>query len=453
MKQFTIILFLLVSPFIHSNAQDCGADIPIQLSEILVDSPLPDDGNAGDLTTAELIEFIGTPGADIGCYSITDGDWTLTFPPQTFIPEDGVFVIGFGAVNGDLVDFEIIGCNCTVADNENEVLILTNGGEYIAFFDNEGNFLEGLIMGIPSGANTPPQGVESNNGVVSLSSVCDIPSVVIPNETAFEVVIDDPDDTFTYIKDALGNWTIQGENLANPLGFGSIGDCNETPLVEGSIFNIKIMLEGAYEGSDTMNTFLGDLIPDMQPYNVSPYNYGGNEQITIAKADIVDWVLVEIRTGTPDQNVQGTFPIAVIAAIVMNDGEVLNPDGTNIQYSLSEETDYYLCIRHRNHLDVLSTFPFQDAPNITYDFTTGVGQAYGPQQLSEVSTGVFALFAGDFNGDGIIQNTDYDLWFANPAQLNIYVSADGNLDGVVQNTDYDKWFNNKAKIGSVEIGL
>jgi len=63
------------------------------------------------------------------------------------------------------------------------------------------------------------------------------------------------------------------------------------------------------------------------------------------------------------------------------------------------------------------------------------------------------LFAGDYNGDGIIQVSDYDVWKANPAILDTYENADGTLDGIIQLTDFDLWRPNKAKIGSVEIGF
>ena len=59
--------------------------------------------------------------------------------------------------------------------------------------------------------------------------------------------------------------------------------------------------------------------------------------------------------------------------------------------------------------------------------------------------------AGDYNGDGVIQSTDYDTWSTEPAAVNVYQPTDGNLDGIIQTTDYDTWFLNKAKIGTIEI--
>ena len=66
--------------------------------------------------------------------------------------------------------------------------------------------------------------------------------------------------------------------------------------------NLKAFLEGPFNGS-AMNTALNvqNLIPLGQPYNVSPWNYTGTEQVgSIPNANVVDWVLVELRETTGD---------------------------------------------------------------------------------------------------------------------------------------------------------
>lgn len=81
-------------------------------------------------------------------------------------------------------------------------------------------------------------------------------------------------------------------------------------------------------------------------------------------------------------------------------------------------------------------------------------QALGAFQMKWIEAdSKSVLYAGEFNSDGVIQVTDYDLWAAEPAALEVYDEVDANLDGVIQVTDYDLWFFNKAKIGAVEIGF
>ena len=49
-----------------------------------------------------------------------------------------------------------------------------------------------------------------------------------------------------------------------------------------------------------------------------------------------------------------------------------------------------------------------------------------------------ARFVGDFNGDGVVDAVDYDIWRANYGSTAAQF-ADGNADGAVNNADYDIW--------------
>ncbi len=219
----------------------------------------------------------------------------------------------------------------------------------------------------------------------------------------------------------------------------------------------KIFLEGAYnESTGEMNTGLNEYIPTIQTYRGLPYIYYGGEHLEVVPDNMVDWVLVELREGTPQMiGTQGTQVIESRAGILLNDGKIVDLDGESpLAFNKTiSENDYYFCIRHRNHLDVLSAYPTMAADDMYYDFTLSENQAFGVQQLKESEDGIYMLYAGDYNGDGIIQLTDFDVWIENPAVLDTYENADGNLDGVIQLTDFDEWRKNKAKIGSVEIGF
>ena len=52
-----------------------------------------------------------------------------------------------------------------------------------------------------------------------------------------------------------------------------------------------------------MSTTLRDnfLLPLSQPFNVPPWNYNGMESVASIPPDVVDWVLLELRT-LPDAN-------------------------------------------------------------------------------------------------------------------------------------------------------
>ena len=218
----------------------------------------------------------------------------------------------------------------------------------------------------------------------------------------------------------------------------------------------KVYLEGAYNSSaGKMNTLLQGLIPLQQPYNIAPFNYAGTESLSSLPTNMVDWVLVEAREGTPSlSGNRSTTTVETHAAILLDNGNIVSIDGTTngIKFeNLALGNDYHFCIRHRNHLDVLTATALTAATSVTYDFTTGISTALGVNQLKAASDNSTMLHAGDYIKDGVIQLTDFDFWRLEPAVLDTYEQADGNMDGVIQVTDYDTWVFNKAKLGIAEI--
>lgn len=229
-------------------------------------------------------------------------------------------------------------------------------------------------------------------------------------------------------------------------------------VIDDLELDIKVLLEGAYDSNGSLRADLTTLLPQQQPYTVAPYNYNGTETLSSLVGDEVDWILVELRTGSPNiTGSKGTVTLATKAGILKTDGSIVGTDGNLLRFeNLPEFSEFYICIRHRNHLDVLSGNPtFANNTNtvVAYDFTTNSSQALGNLQLKSSSDGFFMMYTGDYTQDGTIQTTDYDFWIGSPALLEVYDFSDGNLDGTVQTTDYDSWFNNKAKLGTVEIGF
>ncbi len=219
---------------------------------------------------------------------------------------------------------------------------------------------------------------------------------------------------------------------------------------------LTAFLEGSYNtNTGLMNATQTNYIPLSQVYYDAPYNYSGAESLTSIPTDMIDWVLVEVRQGTPNTTGgRNTQTIASKAAILKSNGQIVDATGGPLTFDLAQGGEYYFCLRHRNHLDVLTnTAITANAPILTYDFTTNTNQAFGSGQLKAMSDGKAALYAGDFNQDGLIQTTDFDVWVVRPAILYSYEAADGNLDGTVQVTDYDIWYLNRSKLGIAEIGF
>lgn len=223
----------------------------------------------------------------------------------------------------------------------------------------------------------------------------------------------------------------------------------DDPIINNTAVAFKVFLEGAYlNGTGTMRTDLVDnnLIPATQTYNQAPFNYSGTETISTFSPQMVDWVLVEQRTG-----INADKKVATKAGILMADGSIKDVDGTtDLTFDFYDATGYYFVIRHRNHLDIMTRKAEGCSGIFTYDFTNDVNQAFGNIQLKTMTDGTTTMFAGDITEDHAIQTTDFDVWKNNPALLYVYNNADLNLDGVVQVTDYDVWYHNKAKLAPSE---
>ena len=193
----------------------------------------------------------------------------------------------------------------------------------------------------------------------------------------------------------------------------------------------------------TMNTALATAgyLPLAQPYTVAPFNYTGTEAVANAAVfttnSIVDWILVELRS-----TATGTA-VARAAALLKNDGTVVGVDGITAGVGFSSVTpgSYFIVIKHRNHLAIMSAAAVALPNAAAYDFTTAQTQAYGTLPLAVLSTG-FGMYMGDANSDGVVKynlaNNDKLLIYnrIGNAGFNVTVSGyyneDINLDGVVK---------------------
>ena len=214
---------------------------------------------------------------------------------------------------------------------------------------------------------------------------------------------------------------------------------------EPMLASMKIFLQGPYAGSSNMNTTLNSkgLIPMSQPYNSSPWNYTGTENVDSIPAQVVDWILVELRK-------TDTTIIKTRAAFLKSDGTITDLDGTSfVEFTDILPDSYYITIKHRNHLSVMSAASIMLTDNIlVYDFTTDSSQFYGgsfaARELETGSTGVWGMIASDGNSDGFINVLDLNLAWRPENGLEEYLKGDYNLDGYVNAIDKNLFwrFNN-----------
>ncbi len=205
----------------------------------------------------------------------------------------------------------------------------------------------------------------------------------------FEIVFDKVADGTTPI-----TWDHNDLSYPNRWGDSKFTRLNDEPkedfYFDGSLtfgtgvaINLKVFLEGFYDQS------IGKM-RKAQDFNESDGLFDK------FPGTIADMITIELH----DPNNYGT-------SVHVTEDIDLNQDGT-ASFFIEEAVsgDYYLTVRHRNHLETVSASTLNfDQDEVSYDFTTSAGQAFGDNML-EVSADVWAIYAGDINQDGFIDGLD-----------------------------------------------
>jgi hypothetical protein len=212
--------------------------------------------------------------------------------------------------------------------------------------------------------------------------------------------------------------------------------------------NLKVLLAGAmYENSDTMRTvlnyknYLPLVPPDTLSGGVAPFVYNRKQSDVVTykffqyHRDIVDWIIIELRDFS-----NYCIPVDTIAAFLRKDGKVLSISGDSI-ITLPIEmpaNNYYVIVRHRNHISVMTDNPIYLSSNSElYDFSSTNYLYYGYDAYA-LSNGKFAMYPGDADRNGIVNIADYQNFQNNSFYAIIgYISTDFNLDGILTGTDFN----------------
>ena len=211
--------------------------------------------------------------------------------------------------------------------------------------------------------------------------------------------------------------------------------------------NLKAFLEGPYAN----NMMSDDLrsnghLPINEPFGALNYmhqNGGGGEScapsvFTATGNDaITDWVTVELR----DKNTPATI-LYTQSALLQRDGNVVGMDGTSLlQIRNAPADDYYVALRHRNHLGVMTaaaTTLNSTAPSLI-DFTLPGTPTYtlGASATKNVN-GVMVLYSGDASFDGFVSAGDQNLhWRPQNGGTYNYATSTGdfNMNAFVSASD------------------
>lgn len=200
---------------------------------------------------------------------------------------------------------------------------------------------------------------------------------------------------------------------------------------------VKVFLEGPYNtSSHEMNTTLqtGGDIPTISPYH-------DERVVDPIPANIIDWVLVQLRTSASGDSV------ASRSALLLKDGSIVADDGLTTYIMMNSGTDdYFIVVKHRNHLSIMSdeVHALSTGSSILYDFSTGKNKYYG-SDADSLDSGVYGMFTGDATGNDQVQNSDKNVTWRNQVGLAGYREADFDLNGQVQNSDKNVYW--RANVG------
>jgi formylglycine-generating enzyme required for sulfatase activity len=190
-------------------------------------------------------------------------------------------------------------------------------------------------------------------------------------------------------------------------------------LYPSKTVNLRFFLEGLYFGDTLMNQSKNEAGPHWQ-------------------GPIADIVTIELHFGSNYSSV-----------VYSLDNIIVNTDGKAVfTVPGTINGSYYITVKHRNSIETTSAVPVSFLGNtIFYDFTTASSKAYGGNMRNFDGSGVFTVWGGDVNQDGIIDSGDMNpVDNASTVVTFGYVDEDVNGDGMVDASDMNIVDNNSTAI-------
>ncbi|MBI1306685.1 MAG: hypothetical protein GC181_08735 [Bacteroidetes bacterium] len=231
-----------------------------------------------------------------------------------------------------------------------------------------------------------------------------------------------------------------------------ISDTVPGPLGGGVLLDARVLLGGNFNTSSGLmhdSLRVKELLPVINPYeddNLYPVvgedieiSYSGILEDLGDSASIVDWVFIELRDASDTSTV-----IASRAALLRRDGKVVEADGISaVRFTNVDPGNYFVVIKHRNHLSVCTASPVNlDVTATTVDFTDTSGvDLYGTDAVKIVN-GRQLMWPGDAGDNGQVKYNGsvndknsvlLKVGLGNPnGIITAYDKADVNLDGNVK---------------------
>ncbi|WP_299838963.1 hypothetical protein [uncultured Tenacibaculum sp.] len=209
---------------------------------------------------------------------------------------------------------------------------------------------------------------------------------------------------------------------------------------------LKVYLQGAFLNPNTGEESLmrDDLRVLGGVYgSTTPYSDGATISDAIKEDDagsnsMVDWIWVELRDADDTSIV-----IDQKSGVLQRDGDIVDVTDSNTPLSFDVPSDnYYIVIKHRNHLSIMTSSPISLSSNLTsLDLSSDTNMVLGrTNALVDMGSGIFAILSGDFDKNGQIQNIDTNA-IIQLLGVSGYNKADLDMNGQVQNIDINNLLN------------
>jgi hypothetical protein len=249
--------------------------------------------------------------------------------------------------------------------------------------------------------------------------------------------------------------------ITDPSGWGSGYTANINALgnfaigMPGNLYllalNALVYLEGAYRYGEMVNDLnkrglIPKTPPDIYPYNLDPKR---TQYFVDAVPDsVIDWIVIEFRN--KNSNIKNQY----LTCFLRSDGKVVNRKGVypvNLYNEGIDSGEYYIAVRHRNHLAIVTEEPVRIYPetrDALIDFTKpeillGRTSAAKPIGFNADGSLLFGMYAGDVNADGVIDFNDLIITW-DQRDIEGYLIPDVNLSGIVTTKDFNFPWNNRG---------
>ncbi|MCC6541110.1 MAG: delta-60 repeat domain-containing protein [Flavobacteriales bacterium] len=452
------------------NDDDCNDADPLVIGPILWYMDQDEDGYGNVMAPAQLA-CIAPPGHVADNTDCNDFDPTVHELSNWYADTDGD---GFGHVNALLVACSRPSgyvSNATDCDDDDPLATVVRN--WYADTDNDG--FGNVVAQLPSCAQPP--------GHVLDATDCDDSSPTITGPTTW--YLDSDGDDFGLTAQTL-------VACSQPLGYSAGGgDCDDTdPLIypdapcnddnagthfdrirpdcscagQGVQVSPIVYLDVPLNAQGWMDATLlaNGLLPTEEPYTAMGYtdfaNGVGGSATTPQLLDpdplqpelqAVDWVVVELRPLTTPTQIAAAQP-----CLLRRNGEVHRPDALATPEFLVAQSEYFISVRHRNHLGIItaSSIQLDQAVPLVLNFSDGSAPVNGGPNALKPNGSKLALWPGDVRFNRNVQyagqNNDRDAILVRiggvvPTNtVQGYSPEDVNLDGVVKyagtNNDRDK---------------